>query len=124
MKLKVSDKVLIPRPETELVVDIVSEIFGDNQKELVFAELGTGSGAISIALALTNPLWKGFATDIDEKAIEIASKNFNNSSNQSNLRFLLGHWWNPLETLRGELDCIFQIRHIFQKILMKSYQKK
>ena len=56
LKLKVSDKVLIPRPETELIIDIVSKIFGKQSQKLIFAELGTGSGAISIALALAYPL--------------------------------------------------------------------
>jgi len=106
LKLVVSNKVLIPRPETELVIDIILEIFKNNQKELIFAELGTGSGAISIALALSNPLWKGFATDIDKNVIEIASNNFKNLSNQSNLRFCCGHWWNPLENLKGKLDFV------------------
>ena len=52
LKLKVTNKVLIPRPETELIVDIVFNIFRKKSEKLFFAELGTGSGAISIALAL------------------------------------------------------------------------
>ena len=106
LKLSVSEKVLIPRPETELIIDIILEIFENNSKKVVFAELGTGSGAISIALALANPSWEGIATDIDKNAIDIASKNFINSSNQQNLRFSCGHWWNPLEPLKGELDLV------------------
>ena len=106
LKLSVSEKVLIPRPETELIIDIVLKIFEKNSKKLVFAELGTGSGAISIALAIANPSWDGIATDIDKNAIDIASRNFMNSSNQQNLRFCCGHWWNPLESLKGELDLV------------------
>ena len=49
LKLKVTNKVLIPRPETELIVDIVFNIFEKKSKKFFFAELGTGSGAISIA---------------------------------------------------------------------------
>ena len=78
LKLKVSDKVLIPRPETELIVDLVFKIFGKKSQKLFFAELGTGSGAISIALALAYPLWNGIASDIDQDALEIAAKNFSN----------------------------------------------
>ena len=104
LKLKVTDKVLIPRPETELIVDIVFKIFGKKSKKLLFAELGTGSGAISIALALEFPIWEGIATDIDQDALTIAKKNFINSSEQSNLRFYCGHWWNPLEGFKGKLD--------------------
>ena len=106
LKLSVSEIVLIPRPETELLIDIVLDIFKTNSKKLIFAELGTGSGAISIALAIANPLWEGIATDIDENAIKIASKNFINSSNQKNLKFYCGHWWNPLENLKGKLDFV------------------
>ena len=62
LKLKVTNKVLIPRPETELIVDIVFNIFLKKSEKLFFAELGTGSGAISIALALAYPLWDGIAT--------------------------------------------------------------
>ena len=104
LKLKVSNKVLIPRPESELIVDIVYKIFGNKSKNLFFAELGTGSGAISIALALAYPSWVGIATDIDQDVLEIASENYITSSRQSNLRFYCGHWWTPLESFKGKLD--------------------
>ena len=104
LKLEVTDKVLIPRPETEIIIDIVFKIFGKEPQKLFFAELGTGSGAISIALALTYPLWDGIATDIDEDVLEIATKNYLNSSQQSNLKFCCGHWWNPLESFKGKID--------------------
>ena len=104
LKLKVTNKVLIPRPETELIIDIVFNIFRRKSEELFFAELGTGSGAISIALALAYPLSDGVATDIDQDALEIATKNFLNSSKQSNLKFYCGNWWSPLESFKGKLD--------------------
>ena len=107
LKLNVTNKVLIPRPETELIVDIVLKIFGNKSQKLLFAELGTGSGAVSIALALMYPLWDGIATDIDQDALEIAKLNYMKymkSSNQSNLRFYCGHWWTPFESFKGKLD--------------------
>ncbi len=104
LKLIVTNKVLIPRPETELIVDIVFNIFEKNSQKLFFAELGTGSGAISIALALAYPLSYGIATDIDQDALEIASKNYKSSSKQSNLNFYCGNWWSPLESFKGKLD--------------------
>ena len=104
LKLKVTNKVLIPRPETELIVDIVCKIFGKRSEKLLFAELGTGSGAISIALALEYPLWNGIATDIDQDALEIAKENYINSTKHSNLKFYCGNWWNPLESFKGKLD--------------------
>jgi len=106
LKLKVTNKVLIPRPETELIVDIVFKIFGNKSQKLFFAELGTGSGAISIALTLANPLWNGIATDIDQDALEIATKNYINYSKQSNLKFYCGNWWSPLESFKGKLNLV------------------
>ena len=55
---------------------------------------------------MAHPSWEGIATDIDKNAIDIASRNFMNYSNQQNLRFCCGHWWNPLESLKGELDLV------------------
>ena len=104
LKLKVTNKVLIPRPETELIVEIVFNIFRKKSEKLFFAELGTGSGAISIALALAYPLSNGIATDIDQDALEVAIENYRNASKQSNLDFFCGNWWDPLESLRGKLD--------------------
>ena len=104
LKLTVTEKVLIPRSETELIVDIVFKIFGKKSQKLFFAELGTGSGAISIALSLAYPLSNGIATDIDLGALEIAKENYKNSSGQSNLKFYCGHWWTPLKKFEGKLD--------------------
>ena len=104
LKLKVTNKVLIPRPETELIVDIVFNIFVKKSQKIFFAELGTGSGAISIALALAYPLSNGIATDIDKDALKIAIQNYRNSSKQSNLKFRCGNWWTPLENLKGKID--------------------
>jgi len=104
LKLKVTNKVLIPRPETELIIDIVFNIFRRKSEKLFFAELGTGSGAISIALALAYPFSEGVATDIDQDALEIATKNYKNYSKQSNLKFCCGNWWSPLESFQRKLD--------------------
>ncbi len=104
LKLKVTNKVLIPRPETELIVDIVFDIFRRKSEKLFFAELGTGSGAISIALALAYPFSEVVATDIDQDALEIANKNYINSSKQTNLKFYWGNWWSPLKNFKGKLD--------------------
>ena len=104
LKLKVTNKVLIPRPETELIVDIVFNIFKNKSEKLFFAELGTGSGAISIALALAYPLSYGVATDVDQDALEIATENYISSSKHSNLKFYCGNWWSPLESFKGKLD--------------------
>jgi len=104
LKLKVTNKVLIPRPETELIVDIVFNKYPNKSEKLFFAELGTGSGAISIALAFAYPFSNGLATDIDQDALEIATKNYTDFSKQSNLKFYCGNWWSPLEIFKGKID--------------------
>ena len=104
LELKVTNKVLIPRPETELIVDIVFNIFRKKSEKFFFAELGTGSGAISIALSLAYPFSVGVATDIDQDVLEIAMKNYINSSKNSNLKFYCGNWWSPLENFKGKID--------------------
>jgi len=55
---------------------------------------------------LAYPLSNGIATDIDQDALEIATKNFINSSKQSNLKFYYGNWWSPLENCKGKLDLV------------------
>jgi len=104
LTLEVSSKVLIPRSETELIIEIISGIFKNKEEKKTFVDLGTGSGAISIALALAYPSWNGFATDIDKNAIDIASRNFAKNSYQSNLKFYEGNWWEPLRNIKGEID--------------------
>ncbi len=104
LKLEVSNKVLIPRPETELIIEIISGKFKNKEEKITFVDLGTGSGAIGIALAMANPNWNGFATDIDKNTIDIASRNFANNSNQTNLKFYNGNWWEPLENFKGKIN--------------------
>ena len=55
-------------------------------------------------MAIEFPWWQGIATDIDHDALEVATKNYANSSDQSNLRFLCGHWWTPFKNYEGKLD--------------------
>tara|TARA_B100000575_G_scaffold291815_1_gene298615 strand:- start:760 stop:1629 length:870 start_codon:yes stop_codon:yes gene_type:complete len=106
IKLNLSNQVLIPRVETEQVIDIVLGIFHNFNEEITFADLGTGSGAIAIALSLVNKKWKGLATDIDSNALFIAKKNYLNISNNSNLSFFCGSWWQPLIDYEGMIDIV------------------
>ena len=104
LKLEINNKVLIPRVETEQIIEIVLNLISDFKKELLITELGTGSGAIAISLALENSFWEVLATDIDPKVIKLARKNFKKYSNKNNLKLFCGSWWKPLKKYAGKID--------------------
>ncbi len=86
--LTINDKVLIPRPETELLVELILQLDNPNAK---VADLGTGSGAIALALAKERPSWQITATDISEDALQVAR--FNAKKYQMpNIVFYCGDW--------------------------------
>ena len=94
-QLKVTPAVLIPRPETELIIDIALEnslISGSGQH---WVDLGTGSGAIALGLADVFPEATIHAVDLSEEALKIAQENAN-SVNFNHIQFYQASWWSPL----------------------------
>ena len=81
LKFKVNPSVLIPRPETEELVNWIINCHSEQSKESEFKilDIGTGSGCIAISLAKNLPNAKVFALDISEKALKIASQNAENN---------------------------------------------
>ncbi|MEN8129149.1 MAG: peptide chain release factor N(5)-glutamine methyltransferase [Pseudomonadota bacterium] len=101
LPLEVTQQVLIPRPETELLVELALDCFAPGQSINV-ADLGTGSGGIALALAHERPHWRITATDISTAALEIARGNAKALALE-NVRFLPGHWFVPLNAQRLHL---------------------
>ncbi len=95
LNLKISNQVLIPRPETEIIVETLLKIIPSVQKDIQILELGTGSGAIALAIAKECPHWRVVATDQSEQALEIASQNARNL-NIHNIEFYQGDWFEAL----------------------------
>jgi release factor glutamine methyltransferase len=101
LELQVSPAVLIPRPETELIIDIVAENCQDEiYKNGIWVDLGTGSGAIAISLAQYFAQAQVHAVDCSEAALEIAKLNAH--KNQQQIQFHHGNWFEPLANLNLE----------------------
>lgn len=98
MNLKVSADTLIPRPETELLVELAVERLSD--KKLNVLDMGTGSGAIALAVASEKPNCQVLASDISKAALAVATENAQ-SLKISNVTFIQSDWGKniPLDSL-------------------------
>lgn len=80
MQLKVDERVLIPRPETEELVELI--LAENPETNLSVLDIGTGSGAIALALAKNKQDWSVTAADISQDALDVASENAKNQNLQ------------------------------------------
>jgi release factor glutamine methyltransferase len=98
LDLHVTPDVLVPRPETELLVELALQRLPEGRLQV--ADLGTGSGAIALALAHERPQWQVIAVDASAAALSVARGNAARLG-LGNIRFLHGSWCEPL----GDLHC-------------------
>jgi len=101
--LKVSPEVLIPRPETELLIDIVAETVRGEEGG-IWVDLGTGSGAIAIGLASILTKAEIYAIDYSQTALAIAKENIINTGFADRIILKQGSWWTPLEKWKGQIS--------------------
>jgi len=91
----VDSRVLIPRPESELLVETALNL-AQNRPLFTIAEIGTGSGAIALSLAINLPQVKIYATDISAAALEVALLNCQKHGMIDRIHLLHGNMLNPL----------------------------
>jgi len=97
LQLEVSREVLIPRPETELLVGEVLEWVSKQEREAPTAlDVGTGSGAISLSLAFEGPFASVVATDVAEGALELARRNRDAAGLGHAVELRLGSLFDPI----------------------------
>lgn len=106
--LTVTPDVLIPRPETELIIDIVKTLveespIRENLQQGHWADLGTGSGAIALGLSHTLPNATIHAVDISTPALKIAQQNAQQNHLIHHIQFHYGSWLSPLSALNDQL---------------------
>ena len=102
-KLKVSSGVLIPRPETELIIEIAQQATLPKSSDSHWVDLGTGTGVIALGLATSFPQAKIHAVDSSEAALAIAKENAQLTKLQDQINFYHGSWWQPLRHLEGKI---------------------
>jgi release factor glutamine methyltransferase len=106
LEFEVTPAVLIPRPETELLVDAAVERFSEGNP--ILADVGTGSGCIAVAVAVALPAASMIATDLSEAALSVARRNAAHHGVSDRIQFLCGDLLLPLNPfgLDGKLDCV------------------
>lgn len=104
----VSPGVLIPRPETELVVEIALQYAGKlaGRSSVKVLDLGTGSGVISVCLAKEKPAAEIVAVDISPVALDVARANARRHGVAGRIRFLSGDLFAPVKPLRETFNVI------------------
>jgi release factor glutamine methyltransferase len=100
LMLQVGSAVLVPRPDTETLVDWALELLADTEAPQV-ADLGTGSGAIALALKHRHPAARVCAVDVSASALKVAQANARRL--ELELEFVQGGWWQPLQGRRFHL---------------------
>jgi len=108
MELEVTRDVLIPRPDTECLVETALKVLSSRQDNMPkqILELGTGSGAIIIALASQEPCNIFFASDFSIKALKLARKNACAHDLDKKINFFSGSWFLPLNNIKCRFDII------------------
>ncbi|GHA37747.1 release factor glutamine methyltransferase [Devosia pacifica] len=100
LAFQLSPATLVPRPETEALVDLALAMLGA-QEAPRFLDLGTGSGCIGVSIAANLPRVTGVATDLSVEALRVAADNARRHGVADRLKFLEGEWFRALDELHS-----------------------
>jgi release factor glutamine methyltransferase len=112
LDLTVTRDVLIPRPETECLVEAALTVLngrvpaGDTDAPETVLDLGTGSGAVVIALATERPATDCYASDISVPAVRLARRNARATGLKDRVRFFAGSWFQPISPRKSAFHLI------------------
>ena len=112
LELEVAPGALIPRQETELLIDLATDLIAptlppqDGANPWLWADLGTGSGCLALALARAWPGSKGFAVDQSPQALALARRNLQAYPLEAAVELRQGSWWEPLIDSAGTLNLV------------------
>ena len=103
---QINEHVLIPRPDTEILIDTVLQQYQKQQSQTInVLDLGTGSGAIAVTLAAESPNWQVTAVDISTQALAVAQKNAKKHA-PNNTQLVQSDWFAALDANRDRFDLI------------------
>lgn len=114
--LAVGPAVLIPRPETECMIDLAVEMLDRQARKAhpargtsispLWADLGTGSGCLALGLAQAFPKSQGLAVDISPEALMQAQRNLEEAGLTRRVRLIQGHWFTAVQPWWGQLQLV------------------
>lgn len=115
-ELEVGPAVLIPRPETEAMIDLAAELLREQSQangstsvgvaNTLWADLGTGSGCLAMGLAQAFPQSQGLAVDLSAEALDQAERNLKRAGLEARVLLLQGDWFQALKPWWGHLGLV------------------
>jgi len=102
LNFRVNESTLIPRPDTETLVEYILATFND-KPTLNLLDMGTGTGAIAISIANEKPAWKITACDLSNDALSLAKEN-SKTHQTNNITFIHSNWFTTIE--QNDFDII------------------
>ncbi len=131
LTFKVTPDVLIPRPETELLVEAIvkrgkalNEQYQRSEQPLHIVDVGTGSGAIAVTLAKLCPNWNITASDISPEAIAVARSNAAIHQMELRVRFVQGDLLQPFVQQRETLDILVSNPPYIEQAVIEQLQQE